>query len=255
MKTDYIRQAVRESQLKFPSITKRPKDYFIHLFFTNGNGKEFLDGNPVIEVEFERSISYIEYYKEQKSFEELKEFYFDRLAENEIYDRFNYIKKAYIRDKSLSNKEQESLFWEEAVTEINSRFDDLVTIDSVSDNELFNINYWEKEINNSDYIPYLQISPTFYQLDCINENTEINLFKIAYALTVAYKNILEKYIKDPSLLNNKKKTFGNDGTDYINVYKRDLNELTRKINYFDTEINLLNCDIIPNEKIKKRKIS
>lgn len=227
MSTNYIRQAVRESQLKYPSITERPIDYFNHLFFTNGNGKEFLNGNPVEIVSFWRTIPYIEYYRDQKSFEELKEHYFDRLAETKIEKEFKYMMERFIYDGDPLEKE--NYFWDKACKEVNSQFDNLVLIDSISDNQLFNVSYWEKEIDISDYIPYLQISPTFYKLDEFNENTEENLLRIGLSLSKAYVNILTKYIDNPSLLNDKKPVFGSSDVDYIKIYKKDIEELKRQL--------------------------
>ena len=86
MSTNYLRQAIRESQIKYTIVHQDILSFFRHIFFTNGNGIQFIDGNPVMEVEFYRTIPYTEYYKDQLDFELMKERYSKALTaiDNEL---------------------------------------------------------------------------------------------------------------------------------------------------------------------------
>ena len=174
MNTNYIRQAVRESQLVYPSITKTPLQYFNHLFFTNGNGIEFVDGNPAAGVSFYRSVPYSEYYKDQISFDDLMEHYNDRMREYDIEKEFKSIREMSETMEMDSSEEDD---WAEALKNINEKFDDLVLIDSASDEDLFSADYFRTLILDKEYIPVLSLSTDFYKLEEFNENTEKKPFK------------------------------------------------------------------------------
>ena len=89
----YLIQQRNESCLRYPSINQNPINHFTHLFFTNGNGVEFEDGNPVTLVSFDRTIPWTEYYKEEKSFSFIKDYIEDYDIPNEIERLQNEIER------------------------------------------------------------------------------------------------------------------------------------------------------------------
>ena len=226
MNTNYIRQAVRESQLEYPSINKDPLQYFNHLFFTNGNGIEFVDGNPVVWVRFNRTVPYTEYYKDQVSFDDLMEYYNERMKECDIEKEFDFLRELYDDMDVLDNDN----YWEEAVKNVNEKFNDLILIDDVSDEDLFSSAYFRKLILDKEYIPFLSISPSFYKLDEFNENTETNLLKIGLAISEAYLSVFEEFIADKSLYADLENPICND-FDFEKAFISDVKLLKRNIEF------------------------
>lgn len=229
MNTNYLRQAIRETQIKYTISNEHPLSYFRHLFFTNGNGIVFLDGNPVIGVEFYRTIPYTEYYKDQRSFDDLKEEYFEYHANNDVQHEYKIISRVmkFKQDKKLTSDEEDKA-WELAVEKNDRKFDGIELIDNVSDEQLFDSEYWYKAIDNLSYLPYLGLSKGFYKLEELNKNTEISLLKIGLALSKGYLKILEEYIGHEEKYTEKENPFGNNDIDFEKTYLEDIKVLKRE---------------------------
>lgn len=67
---NYLTQYIHESQIQYASTFPHPINVLTHLLFVNGNGVDFINGNPVEIFPFNKSVPCKEYYKDAKPFEE-----------------------------------------------------------------------------------------------------------------------------------------------------------------------------------------
>ena len=174
----YILQAYRESCIKYPNINQNPRDHFDHLFFTNGNGIEFYDGNPHVWVEFNRLIPWKDYYRDQKLMDELKEYFWDYMVESELEENFKIIEEF---QSQLPNYSPDKL-WDKLDKDIRKEIDGLYDL---SLEEAKSKDFWATTFNDLIYWPDLRISKGFYKLETFNFNTDRDLLKIAIPLMEA----------------------------------------------------------------------
>jgi len=191
MKTnlDWLKQYIRESQAKYPSISNNYTDVLNHVFFVNGNGVELEDGLFVQYVGFNRTIPFEWYYANQKSFEDCCSVLSDDdcYVEKEvqwIYDSsfkpLNTFKKVHKPDEALSDND----LYSKAYTKFSSRYDNVVSIDSVESWDSEDVIY--ESLLAHKYEPYLNLSPEYFKLDKFNEKTSKELvnFAITYCRAV-----------------------------------------------------------------------
>ena len=186
MKTEnlnYIRQFLKETQLNYSLIYPTITDVLIHLLFVNGNGYNFIDGNPYCDLSYNRAVSFTEYYKEQKSFESCREYYYDYYLDRKVAENVQR-SKAYnfenLSDDELYEKEYQSA-WE--------LIDKLPDIDILTDNTLLDIDF---HYNNMKTKYVYRLSKDYYKICKMSENTEQNLLK----LTIVILGASIKYFSD-----------------------------------------------------------
>jgi hypothetical protein len=244
--TNYIRQAIREAQLNFPLTNTHPVNYFNHLFFTNGNGVLFVDGNPAIYlIKPNRSIPYTSFFNSSNTWEDMLEVYFDRFAEKDIEIEFSFLK-----ENNFLNELDHILFLE-AKNSINTQFDELVLIDSISDEELFSDTFWIKSLKkDSKYFKYLHLSNNLFKICEFNENTEINLLKIAIAISKAYISIFKEYLSNNELYLSKESPIGND-FDFEKIFKSDIEILEFQLNRMNSFVSIYREPIVIDQDIQK----
>lgn len=172
MEGEYLLQARNESCLMYRNINTNPRYFFNHLFFTNGNGIDFENGNPVAFVSFNRSVPWTEYYKQTIDFEILKEHYIERYLEHDIKNSLG------VSDKT----------WTEAVNEID-------TFATLTVNQIVDPDFWLSTFNKKSFFPYLHLSHNYFKLQKLNTNSDKTLIKVAIALIQAYIKFYT-YIRD-----------------------------------------------------------
>ena len=227
----YLIQERNENCVNYRNINKNPRYHYSHLFFRNGNGVEFIDGNPVVEVAFNRTIPWSEYYKDTISLDELKERYSEYHLENDIEETFNRSKEFNELMKDFREPATESALWVAARKKEEKA---LVDIEEVTIEQITSIDYWVGTFTEDSYFPHLSLSKNFYKLEKVNENTEKNLLSVAIALVTAYVTFFEKIKSNKDLIRTYKPILGIDWTekDVEDCYKtamRDMKRLTKEL--------------------------
>jgi hypothetical protein len=182
---EYLRQEYYESCLLYPSINQNPRYHFEHLFFVNGNGVDFIDGNPHRVVNFDRAIPWVDYYKEEKSWEELLSFWQDRIQEDECEDCFKRREETAKR-LAVIKKEEYSAddVWDKCLDDVSHKVE-MIQFD-VKAKDFRSKEFWFSTFSLNSYWPHLMISDGFFKLQHLTENTEPFLLETAIALTEAY---------------------------------------------------------------------
>ena len=182
---EYLRQEYYESCLKYPNINQKPQYHFQHLFFTNGNGIEFLNGNPHYGVHFNRFIPWVDYYQEKKTWVELLEFWQDSILDQECEDCFKRREKTAKRLAEIKKEDYsaDDLF--------NKCCDDIqyqvsLTHHDIEVEDFRDPNFWFSTMTFDSYWPILRLSNGFFKLQHLNENTESFLLDVAIAFVEAY---------------------------------------------------------------------
>lgn len=160
---EYIVQYIHEMMILTNATRDTPQKVLIDLFFTRSTGKKWVNGIPHMVVEFNRLVPFTEYYKQEKSFDELVEFYKDYLLEDDIRPGIHLV----------GSYEQA---WNQICVNLNSivrinSLDELLIIDDGKDFYSFN-----------DDIPLIFSTPTPSPLTELNENSELNLLLVGYSL-------------------------------------------------------------------------
>ena len=175
---NYIRQFLKESQLNYTSIYPTVTDVLIHLLFVNGNGYDFIDGNPHCDLSYNRTIPFTEFYKDQKSFESCKEYYYKYCLDRKVAENVKQV-KSY----NLQNLTDDELYEKEYKT-CTSRLDNLQDIDILTDDDLLDINFHYDNMKSKYSYPY-RLSENYYKVWSMNKNTEQNLLKLTIVLCKA----------------------------------------------------------------------
>lgn len=233
----YIIQYIRESQAKYPNISSSPVIVLEHLLYTNGNGVNFEHGNPVVQVSFKRTIPFIEYYRDEKSFSELVK-HLNENREQEIeetYNRLQNINKIFISCGKNDKGKTDNELWQEACHQFNTRYDDVDSIDNYTLDDLKNVSVLEEMIKSMEYPLHLGLSDGYYKMFYIDSNTDKDLLEVSIAFSKACLNILKSYIADPSIIETKKDLFIGDGhSEVLKAAKLDIVTLERDIKRMDT---------------------
>lgn len=123
---DYLIQYITEIQIKYTTAFSNPINVLTHLLFTTGNGIDFLNGNPVVVLEFNKTIiPFTEYYKEKRvsdRYDTTKsivfltkenffnyDFWYKTLTNNLKYFPILYISKNYARVFQINANTEKNL--------------------------------------------------------------------------------------------------------------------------------------------------
>jgi len=175
----YLLQKRNESCVEYALINQHPIDFFRQLFFTNGNGIEISNGNPVEVVNYGRTIPWIEYYKEETTLDDIKDYFVDYKLERKVQET----------QKMIRGMDSYSNIYKDALAELDDIYE-------LSDNEITNSHFWLNKLldEKGNFYPYLSLSDGYFKLQQINENTEPLLLDVAIAVTSAYVSFFA-YVK------------------------------------------------------------
>lgn len=180
----YLLQERNESCFKCPSINQNPRNHFSHILFTNGNGIEFEDGNPVNIVGFNRVIPWTSYYRQGVPFEETKSYYMDHLYYKEVQEMFDARKSVYEYPPMKMGGEAESRLWDKVHNEVLERINNIkeLTLQNITDPDFWYSTFY----SNNEYYPRLALSNGYFKLQHFNTNTSPILLSVALALVDAH---------------------------------------------------------------------
>ena len=180
----WIRQLIRESQATYPNISKTPAEVLSHLLFTNGNGHDILNGNFVKRLGYwdeetdewveTKIVPYSEYYIEDIPFETLKE----KEQTEEAWKIFEEEQKDLCSWVLERNPDY-------LINKFNTQFDNIVSVDNFTDEELEDPKVWRTIVDQMEYIPHLDISPKYFKLFFFNKKTDKQLVRISLAFMKA----------------------------------------------------------------------
>ena len=223
MNLGYIRQFIKETQFN-GEIVFTPLDALESLLLGNGCGFEFENGNPVIKVNFNRNIPYSNYYKEEKSFEDMKKFYIEYkyqsrikqenenlidILEEDIKEKREifFIKKREISETVKFYFSEDERINKMAKETVIKGLENIINIDELSNEQLLDENYYKETILNRSYRTTLFIDKGYYILDKVNEKTEFAFLKVSLSIAKGYLLALTEILKDPSIYINKKSEY------------------------------------------------
>ena len=198
---NYLTQYINESQIQYASIFPYPINVLKHLLFTNGNGVDFVDGNPVEYLPFQKLIPFKDYYKDTKSFEENLEYFKEYHSEAQINENYNRKKSFNDRFESLGKNNEkiksmvkiEDELWKESVKEFH---DDLRNIKPLELTKINDLDYWVNQLLDSKYLPLCYISDGYYDLRYFNENTDKILIEYSLMVIKSYLTVYEMFNDD-----------------------------------------------------------
>lgn len=188
----YLLNYITDSQVKYPSIFSQPVDVVKHLLYVNGNGCEFLNGNPCVLDETNTKVLYEQYYARPVIFETAL---VDRINSDDFNKHVSYLtsicvtrnnffkRMAETKPEYVSRILTEEQLAEEAKT---SALRDLANIESIRYEDVTDMNYWLRQICKSEYFPTLHLSEKYIPLVHLNANTERSLLDLAILVTQAY---------------------------------------------------------------------
>lgn len=216
MKGQYLLQARNESCVMYRNINRDVKNFFTHLLYTNGNGIEFQNGNPVELVSFYRTIPWEHYYAEELKLDNIKSQYIKR-----------YLEQDCIETQKIIQRHNFQSLWDEALIELDNIKE--LTLEQITDKD-----YWISTFTTKSYIPYLHLSQGYFKMQHINANTESTLIKVAIALSLAYVNFYEYIIQNKDKITDYKPImsfrWADDDIDSVyNVAKSDIIMLKKEI--------------------------
>ena len=177
----YLIQRRNESCFKYLLINQNPRNYFEHLFFVNGNGVDFEDGNPVEIVDFNRTIPWTEYHKQEIPFEDIKKYYLERMCDNCLSENFRNKKSIFNR---YGKDETDDEIWEKVYKDSDKQISNIkeLKFDQITDS-----NFWYRTFfENNKYYPRLDLSDGYFKLQHLTKETDIRLLNVAVALVDAY---------------------------------------------------------------------
>jgi len=201
-KDHYLMQEYRESCINYPNINQNPRNHFSHLFFTNGNGIDWVDGNPVVWVKFNRDIPWKEYYRDTKPLSNMMEFFRDYMLEVEIEETFQRRKEFW---ETLPDYDEDKLWDKVRDDEVSIR----ENLYDLSLEEAQSKDFWVNTFQNIEHWPYLQLSNGYFDLQLLNKNTDPDLVKVAVAVSESY---IEFY-KNHKDIHKYEPPFGREWTD------------------------------------------
>jgi hypothetical protein len=205
----------------YVNINQNPRYHYNHIFFTNGNGIDFINGNPHVFVH-NQNVLWSDYYDRYIDFNKIKS---DKLfnIKDICDDKYNYYKKFNL---NISY---------ETICDNNRKL--INNIQNLKLKDILSKNFWLSTFNYKSYWPFLQLSDGFFDLQKLNKNTEITLLKVAISLTEAY---IDFYNSKP-IINKYRPIFGTWNDENINrcfhTMERDKRILIKEL---DRLYNLLN---------------
>lgn len=207
----YLIQERNESCITYSLINQNPIDHYKHLFFTNGNGVDFVDGNPVVFVKYGRYIPWSEYYKHTTTFEYIKDYYIDYELSTEVA-RQEKNEPHYGDWDTIWTREIENL---DAIEEL--------TLEQLQDPE-----FWLECVKDtSNFFPYMGLSNGYFKLQEIDKNTDPDLIKIAIAVTFAYISFYMSITDNKEIIPTYKGIIGRWNDENINrCYDTAMSDLT-----------------------------
>lgn len=235
----FIEQYIRESQVKYPSISSNPKYVLNHLLFVNGNGVEIMDGNFVEFGSYYRPITFSEYYRFERSTDECIEiedrFNFDKEVDDikKRLKEFSDMYKKIVDDTDVSDEtrakfadkiiENEDDLWEKAVDKYNARYDDVDFIDNYTLDQLKDENVMYDMIMQSKYNPHVGLSSEYYKAYYFDERTDKDLVEITIALSKAYMKRMKILLEDKNEFDAKPSPLGNGEHKWLrDSYRKDI---------------------------------
>ena len=176
---NYLIEYRNDQVVKYASANQSPVNFFTHLFFTNGNGIEFEDGNIVEYWTNGRTINIKDIYKYSISLNEVKNKYNESISkEKQLEYLFN--QKSSIA-KQIDSNCNESELWEELIIEVN---EEIANIETITTKEINDSKYWLKQLKKKNQNP-LRISDDYFDLIKLNSHSFPELLDVALALTSA----------------------------------------------------------------------
>ena len=220
---NYLIQERNESCVKYRNINENPIQHYQHLFFTNGNGVDFINGNPVQLVEFWRVIPWADYYKNTTTFEYIKEYFIEYTLPNQIEEQVAQFQTSY------------SELYDDEVKKLNE-------LQEITTHQMTDYVFWLNCLMDTDsYFPYLSLSDGYFKLQKINENTEKTLVKVAIAVTKAYVIFYQDIVDSKYKIKSYKS---------ILSYKWDDNSINQCYNTSIDSLAKLKIELIKLEKLK-----
>ncbi len=206
----YLMQYIRESQAEYPSISRSPLEVLEHLLFTNGNGIPIIGGNLMVKVQFRRHVSFKEYYREQTTFKELCE-QLDYDSENAVEKIFNRLRdsNSFLAELGEGKSTADEL-WSRALSEFNSRYAKIDSVDNYSLEDLKDPATFTKMLSVSEFNLYMDLHPSYYNQCYFALGTDKDLLGVALALSKALLIELTSILENPKLLLKKKNILGFD---------------------------------------------
>lgn len=178
---NYLHQYILESQVNYPQLFKHPINVLNHILYTNGNGVEFVNGNPVQIVHFYREIPFKDYYQQELSRDQMIH-YFEKYTDNSL--EIEYDKRVLFAVDELEKQE----IWHDLVQEFRNKYNDIIWVDTIEFTDFYNEDKILEMLNSTDdkYYHYLYLSEGYYDQCKLNENTDKMLLKIALTMSKAY---------------------------------------------------------------------
>ena len=191
--SNYIISARNQNCFNYPTINQHKNDFFNHLFFTNGNGVEFNDGNPIVGFQYGNWVYWQDFYKHSFSFEDIRTEYFDRYFEYDLEKSYNIVSdiKCRLQGGELNDRMVDDV-WEEV------RKDQLLNIDNIQEltiEDLTDDQFWFEQLVNCEYLPRLGLSEGYFKAQQLNDNSETLLVKTAMSLSRANIVFAEKVLR------------------------------------------------------------
>lgn len=230
MQKHYIENFILQSQMKYPPLFEDPLRVLSHLLFTNGNGKELLDGNFVQHFEYGSVVPFSEYFKHSHTFEQISSYQDDRDFDREVDSLYkSKLEVALMVAEYTQAIIDEDALYQESVDEFNSRFDEMGIVSNYTLKELLLPKTYLAMFKGRKYAPSLDLSPKYYKAYYFDQNTCKTLVGVSLACTVAYieylKTLTTQSTDNESLLNTLESPRGGEVKDLIPLYKRDIKEL------------------------------
>lgn len=230
--SNYLLNARNQHCFNYPILNDSPHKFFNHFFLSDGDGIEFVDGNPVVEFQYGGRVWWTDFYKHSKSFGDIKEEYMDRYFEGDVEEayRLRLEFKTKISDGELSN-ETENQVWKEVAVEQESRinrFEEL-SVENLTDDE-----FWFQHLETCDYLPYLCLSEKYFKAYYFNDNSENLMVDCAKSLARANIQLMENILAGEVDVTQYEDTFQYGKMksltdDLVSTYKKDIGLLTKLI--------------------------
>ena len=201
------------------------------MLLVNGNGVEVNEvGNFVAGVRFDRSVLFTDYYKEQRSFEEVSSYITDNMADSAIDTAYESKRRfSKIFEDTFGESKDDDLLWKEAFDEFHGRYGDVISVDSVPDEEFGNTLSMIDVIKSGKWLPHLSLSPGYYKLDKFTEHTDPFLIELGLSVCEAYRAVMVEILDKPEEAYGDNPVTGGTIEELSVRYHSDVLELSRQI--------------------------
>jgi len=227
----YLIQFIRETQVKYPNISRSPLEVLKHLFFTNGNGYSVKNNEFQTTVVFWRSVDFSSYYKEERSTEDCLEYYDRMYYEQEVAEQVRTFRPMNLNLSKAKNEEPMSdEDFELSIREkLSHRYDKVDWVDNYTLEDLKNEDKYYDMILNAEFNPYLSLSPEFYLAWYLDQDMSQDLKDILTAISIAYIRRMKELLETKDF-EGKRPLFG---------YKFDEKEIERYLETYPKDIKTL----------------